>query len=105
MTDVLPVPRSDWHPAAAAERYRALDVIRALALFGVLTINLLSGFRLPLLEHIVHPPLEPGWANHWVEALATGILEFKALTIFSFLFGVGIAIQVDRARSRHVRPR
>jgi uncharacterized protein len=29
-------------------------------------------------------------------------LDFKALTIFSFLFGVGIAIQIERAESRKV---
>ena len=95
-----------WQPATTAERYRAIDIIRGLALFGVLIINLLTDFRVPLLEHILHPDPGPGRANHIVEAVAMFALEFKAFTTFSFLFGVGIAIQADRAAARmqSIRP-
>ena len=37
--------------------------------------------------------------------MAAGALEFKAFTIFSFLFGVGIAIQMERAAARNVHVR
>ena len=40
-----------------------------------------------------------------MDLLVAGGLEFKALTIFSFLFGVGVAIQGERAASRNVRAR
>jgi uncharacterized protein len=81
-------------PISAGERYRAIDIIRGLALFGVLMVNLMSDFRIPLLEHILHPPADP------VDMVVSAVLEFKALTIFSFLFGVGIAIQFERATAR-----
>jgi uncharacterized protein len=91
---------SDWQPTSQADRYRTIDIIRGLALFGVLIVNILSGFRVPLLEHILHPYAGVGSANYLAELLVSGILEFKALTIFSFLFGAGVAIQVERAAAR-----
>src|SRR5437868_222729 len=39
-----------WRPVAAAERHAALDVLRGLALLGVLVVNLLSDFRVSLAE-------------------------------------------------------
>jgi uncharacterized protein len=95
----------NWQPATAAERYRIIDIIRGLALFGVLIMNILSGFRVPLLEHILRPFSDPEPVNQFVDRLAAFALEFKALTIFSFLFGVGIAIQIERAAARNVRAR
>lgn len=73
-----------------------------MALFGVLIINILSDFRVPLLESIQTPFADSHWTNLAVEFLAAGSLEFKALTIFSFLFGVGIAIQVERTGARKI---
>jgi uncharacterized protein len=93
---------SDWQPTSSSERVRAVDIIRGLALFGVLIVNILSDFRVPLLEHILMPFAGSRGADHLVDLLATGALEFKALTTFSFLFGVGIAIQIERARSRNI---
>src|SRR4051812_6018689 len=98
-------PDAGWQPATSAERYQTIDILRGLALFGVLTVNLLTLFRIPLLEHILSPHRDPGVMNHLVDLLSTVFLEFKALTIFSFLFGVGIAIQVKRAESRKVNVR
>ena len=88
-----------------SERYRSIDIVRALALFGVLIVNVLTLFRVPLLEHILSPETDPGLANQSVDFIVAGALEFKALTIFSFLFGVGIAIQMERAKSRKVSGR
>src|SRR5260370_10752945 len=93
---------SKWHPARSCERIQTIDIIRGLALFGVLIVNILGDFRLPLLEHILRHYAGLQGADRVVEVLASGALEFKALTIFSFLFGVGIAIQVERARSRNL---
>jgi len=86
-----------WQPTTSKERYENVDIIRGLALFGVLIVNLLSDFRVPLLEHIQQPYPDDGRWNHWVDLFVGGFLEFKALTIFSVLFGVGVAIQAERA--------
>jgi len=63
---------------------------------GVLIVNLETGFRIPLLEQILRPQVEAGWADQVVNLLVARFLEFKAITIFSLLFGAGIAMQADR---------
>ena len=98
-------PERDWRPASSNERVRSIDIIRGLALVGVLIVNILSDFRVPLLEHIRRPFVEPGGADRLVQFLTAGALEFKAFTIFSFLFGVGIAIQIERAATRNINVR
>src|ERR1017187_9416284 len=96
---------SDWRPADSSERVQAIDIIRGLALFGVLIVNILSGFRVPLLEHIRSHFAGLLGTNYLVELLTTSVLEFKAFTIFTVLFGVGIAIQFERATRRNVNAR
>jgi uncharacterized protein len=91
-----------WRPTASDERYVALDVLRGLALFGVLLINLHTLFRVSLFEHILRFHTEPGAWNHLVDVLLAGLLETKAVSLFSLMFGVGSAIQADRAAARGV---
>lgn len=87
-----------WRPTDRSDRYRTLDVLRGLALFGVLQINLLHGFRVSLFQHIRSGGADAGW----VDTLASVLLEFKAFALFSFLFGVGVALQAERAQARGV---
>lgn len=93
-----------WQPVSRAERYPVIDVIRGISLFGVVLVNLLMGFRVSLAEYILAFHTNPGWLNRAVDNLVAGFVEFKALTLFSFLFGVGIAIQAERAGERGVNP-
>jgi uncharacterized membrane protein YeiB/serine/threonine protein kinase len=81
--------------APASERATNIDAIRGLALFGVLLINLNELFRVPLLEAIRFP----GPPNTMLNSVIEAVVQFKAITIFSFLFGVGIAIQAERSHS------
>ena len=91
-----------WDPTPPAERYVHIDVLKGLALFGVLLVNVEHFYRIPLLETIVGQNPETGWADRWVDLFVTHALAFKAITIFSFLFGAGIAKQVERiANPRH----
>ena len=76
-----------------------------MALFGVLIVNILTGFRAPLLEHIRGHYVGLQGADYLVELLVSLTLEFKALSVFSFLFGVGMAIQTERAAKRNAGPR
>jgi uncharacterized protein len=85
-------------PVSAGERVIAIDTLRGVALGGVLLVNLLTSFRAPLSGHILgigEPPV-------WAAALLLSLAEFKAFTLFSLLFGVGIAIQAERAERKGV---
>lgn len=67
---------------------------------GVLLINLDSGFRGSLFAHILNFHTHAGWANRATDILLAWVFEFKAFTLFSFLFGVGVGVQAERAATR-----
>ena len=96
--------KTDWTPVGEPERYATLDLLRGFALFGVLIVNLLYFFRIPLFDHIIRFHSHPGFVNHAVDFFVSEFVEFKAFDIFALTFGIGIAIQVDRARERNVNP-
>ena len=91
-----------WEPTSVEERYVTLDVLRGVALFGVLLVNLETLFRVSLFEHILNFHTDPGTWNHLVDVLLAGLLEFKAVSLFSLMFGFGLAIQAERATARGV---
>ena len=90
----LPVAASD-----VGERAPSLDALRGLALFGVLLVNLVTAFRVSLFEQFLPAP-PSSVADHAVARIITIALEFKAYTLFAFLFGVGLAAQRERTTSR-----
>lgn len=100
-----PVPSCPaLQPVAEAQRIEALDVIRALALFGVLLMNLpgLSGSSVTTL--LGHGVPRTGLDRTVVE-LTEVLVHAKALSCFSLLFGIGLCIQFERASARGVPPR
>jgi uncharacterized protein len=87
-------------PVRAAERIVQLDVLRGLALFGVLAINIFldfSGNRFLLRQLMDEAPLSlDGITVYLLGVLVSG----KAMAVFSFLFGLGFALQMRRAEQR-----
>ncbi len=79
------------------ERLVALDALRGAALFGVLLVNLEVGFRVSLFQQMLTPHTHAGGLNYVTDIVVAGVFEFKAFTLFSFLFGVGVGIQTERA--------
>ena len=93
--------RPEAHPVLA--RIDAIDVLRGLALFGVLVINLVYEFRVSIFEQFL-PATEPvGGIDRAANAVLAALFEFKAFVLFSFLVGVGLAIQHDRLARRDDR--
>ena len=91
-----------WQPIPPGERHATLDVLRGVALFGVLLINIHTLFRVSLFDHILRFHTHPGRWNHVVDALLAGLLETKAVSLFSLTFGIGSAIQEERAAARGI---
>lgn len=89
-------------PIAGSERAIALDALRGVALFGVLLVNLLTIFRISLFAQFLPSAgaPEPSRADHVVARVLVIGLEFKAFTLFSLLFGIGLAAQHERTRAR-----
>jgi uncharacterized protein len=91
-----------WRPVEISERYTTLDLLRGFALFGVLLVNLLYFFRVSLFEHILVFHSHAGGVNQAIDLLVAELVEFKAFDLFSFTFGIGVAIQAERAKLRNV---
>lgn len=78
------------------ERIDAIDVLRGAALFGVLVVNLVTEFRVSVFQQFLpgNAPLES--LDGLVETFVSFALEFKAFSLFSILFGAGLAMQLER---------
>src|SRR5207302_3891161 len=82
-------------PIAPSDRIAAIDIVRGIALFGVMAINVATIFRVSIFEQFL-PDGGDGTALdralYWI--LMIGI-DLKAFALFSLLFGAGLAIQHD----------
>ncbi len=85
-------------PTAARECIVLLDVVRGIAVFGMFTVNMTAD--LPWGSAFREQPLDI--ANGAVMIAVDLLTSGKFLTIFSFLFGVGFFLQLERARGRRV---
>ena len=83
-------------PAAPSSRIEGIDVLRGLALFGVLAINIVFEFRVSIFEQFLPPVGTIPAIDRALSDVLAAAIELKALALFSFLFGVGLAIQFDR---------
>lgn len=79
---------------SGSERIYSLDVIRGIALLGILLVNM------PEYAHL--PGMHSG-VNAYVRLFFDLFVQTKFYTIFSFLFGVGFFIFMDRAAARGER--
>src|SRR6202030_2407120 len=83
-------------PVAPSNRIEGIDVLRGLALFGVLAINIVFEFRVSIFEQFL-PPIDAAPAiDRALKHVPAVAVELKAFALFSFLFGIGLAIQFDR---------
>ncbi len=91
-----------FEPLAPSKRYGNLDLIRGVALLGVLLVNLLYFFRVSLFEHVVNFHTHSGQVNHAIDLAVATLLEFKAFNLFSLSFGIGVAVQAERVALRNL---
>jgi uncharacterized protein len=83
-------------PINPSERIDAIDVLRGLALLGVVAINVVTEFRVSIFEQFLSHTRPASPIDSTVETILTLAVEMKALALFSLLFGAGLAIQFER---------
>src|SRR5690242_3156127 len=98
-TDTQPVAAQGMTPVASGERLDVIDILRGLALFGILTANM-RGFNAPIETYFNIEALFPGSADSIAQAVVDVLFQGKFISLFSFLFGLGFAIQMSRAEER-----
>jgi uncharacterized protein len=91
-SDAAAIPR----PVPSAERIDSIDILRGIALFGVMAINLVMEFRVSIFEQFLGPKTLASPIDRAIETILTEAVELKAFALFSLLFGAGLAIQFDR---------
>lgn len=81
-------------PTPPRARIDAIDAIRGLALFGIFAVNL---------EFMSRPIVSGGWqdstgtANDIARLVIIGLLQAKSYLLFSYLFGYGLGLQMERS--------
>lgn len=89
-------------PIPVQERIEFIDILRGFALFGVLAANM-RAFDAPIQIYGDIQRLFGGVWDVWVQAIIDTLISGKFVTLFSFLFGLGFAVQLARAEARGVR--
>ena len=97
---VTPTIHEAPHPVSAHERIDLIDVVRGFALFGVLLANLVWITTDVVLTDARLSQLPTAPLDLIVEPLVAFFVDHKFYTLFSFLFGLGFAIQLSRAEER-----
>lgn len=91
-------------PVAAAERIGSLDVLRGVAILGILVMNI-YGFAMPFPAYsnpLLMGGTEPLNLGTW---FFTHILfDQKFLSVFAMLFGAGIVLMTGRAAAKAAKP-
>jgi uncharacterized protein len=99
-SQLLRAERSRLTPVSAHERIASIDVLRGVALLGILSINI-WGFALPDLA-FSDPSAVGGSSpiNKGVWAFFHLLCEQKMMSLFSMLFGAGLVVMVQRSDAR-----
>jgi len=84
------------------ERFELLDVVRGLALFGIIAANMISYSMYLYLPEAAKSALGTHAADQVLDFLELFLIEGKFYTIFSVLFGVGFSLLLSRARTKGV---
>ena len=82
-------------PIAPSDRIVAIDIVRGIALFGVMAINIATVFRVSIFERFLPARVDGTWLDRALYSILMAGIDLKAFALFSLLFGVGLAIQYD----------
>jgi len=94
-----PIPQT--HGASDPEhRILTIDILRGIALFGVLMVNLLTEFRASIFQQLLPSAASGASKEQLLAGFVSYALDMKAFSLFSLLFGIGLAIQFDRLAKR-----
>ena len=87
-------------PTLGSERIQSLDILRGIAILGILIMNIQS-FAMPSSAYLNPTSFgDLNGINYWVWVLSHVFADQKFMTIFSILFGAGIVLVTQKAEQR-----
>ena len=89
-------------PVQPTERIQTIDILRGLAIFGILLVNM-EMFNQSMLNMIAQLKTPATLLDQLARWFVAFFGEGKFYSTFSFLFGLGMAIQFGRAQERGAR--
>src|SRR2546422_1025629 len=87
-------------PVASAERMDVLDVVRGVAVFGILVVNIYAFSGYGFISDAQKAALPHSRFDAPLDFLVTFLVEGKFYCLFSFLFGVGFSVFIQRASAK-----
>lgn len=92
-------PAEPLAPLAPESRIDVVDALRGVALLGILLVNI-AYFSEPLVREFLPDPEPRSAVDRTAAWLVRMVAETKFYSMFSLLFGFGLAIQMGRAEQR-----
>ncbi|AXJ00812.1 uncharacterized protein CYPRO_1561 [Cyclonatronum proteinivorum] len=90
-------------PVKPVARIADLDILRGIALFGILVVNL-ALFSHPMFQYAAEGLIPGGPLQDAAAFFIRLFFEGKFITLFSFLFGLGFYIFTERLREKGLSP-
>ena len=88
---------NDAAPVAEKNRIQSLDILRGVALLGILLLNI-PEFSLPQ-RYSEAFRSDAGTLNFWIRAVVLALFEGKMRALFSILFGAGILLFIANKKA------
>lgn len=88
-------------PVKPIARIADLDILRGIALFGILVVNL-ALFAHPMFQYAAESRIPTGPLQDSAAFFIRMFFEGKFITLFSFLFGLGFYIFTERLREKNL---
>lgn len=93
-------------PIEAHDRIAAMDVLRGVAMLGILPVNIITSFavaHMSLFNPLLAGPLTGG--DRWAYLIMHLGFELKMMSLFSLLFGAGVVVFTRPEAVAGTRPR
>ena len=87
-------------PVAPVERMEVLDAIRGVAVLGILLVNIYAFSGYEFISEAARTALPMSRFDGLLDSLVGFLVEGKFYCLFSFLFGVGFSVFIQRASAR-----
>jgi len=92
--------QAGWAPTSGEERHEFLDVLRGVALFGIIVANMILYSLYAYLPETAKTGMVTASSDRVLDFLELLLIEGKFYTIFSILFGIGFSILIIRTRAK-----